>query len=106
LITPLFLPYLVDKSNLTTHRESSNDVPPPDDDLKNVVRKKILHYCQVYVDKTDPIIFLTVTVNTSGRVYDDIVRFLFLHVHRETSVLTGDLSRNLNSFTSCELHVW
>jgi hypothetical protein len=27
-----------------------------------VVRKKILHYRQIYVDKTDPIIFMTVSV--------------------------------------------
>ncbi len=40
-----------------SHRVSSNDAPHPDDAVKNAVRKKILHYRQVYVDKTDPIIF-------------------------------------------------
>jgi hypothetical protein len=48
-----------------SHRLSSNDAPHPDDPLKNAARKKILHYRQLYADKTDPIIFLPVTVNTS-----------------------------------------
>jgi hypothetical protein len=29
-------------------------------------------------------------VSTSGRVYDDFVRLLFLHVHREASILAGE----------------
>jgi len=74
-----------------SHRLSSNDTPHPDDPLKNAARKKILHYRQLYADKTDPIIFLPVTVNTSGRIYDDFVRLLFLDTHRETSVWTGEL---------------
>jgi hypothetical protein len=47
---------------------------------------------QLYTDKTDPRVFLTVVVNTSGRVYDDFVRLLFLHAHREASALAGELS--------------
>ena len=50
----------------TTHRVSSTVATHPDGTLKNMDRKKILHYRQLYVEKTDPIIFLTVTVNTSG----------------------------------------
>jgi hypothetical protein len=30
-------------------------------------------------------------MNTSGRIYDDFVRLLFLHGHRETSFLAGEL---------------
>ena len=53
--------------------------------------QKIRHYRQLYEDKTDSVIFLSVTANTSGRIYDDFVRLLFLHVHRETSILAGEL---------------
>jgi hypothetical protein len=49
--------------------------------LKNTVSKKIRHYRQVYVDKTDPVIFLTVTVNTSGNdtffLIKNILKFFY-----------------------------
>jgi hypothetical protein len=38
-----------------------------------------------------PIVFLPVAVSTSGRVYEDFTRLLFLHAHREGSILSGDL---------------
>ncbi len=60
-----------------THRVSSTGAPQPDGVLRNVVIKKIRHYRHLYEDKTDPVIFLTVTMNTSGRVYDDFVRLIF-----------------------------
>jgi len=81
-----------------THRVSSNDAPHPDGVFKNVVRKNILHYRQFYADKIDPIIFLTVSVNTPGRVYDDFVRLLFLHAHREAGVLAGELPDESDQF--------
>jgi hypothetical protein len=34
---------------------------------------------------------LPLTVDTSDRLYDDFIRYLFLHVHRETSVLANEL---------------
>ena len=72
--------------------------PHPDGVLKNVVRKTILHYRQVYTDKSDPTIFLSVTVNNSVHVYDDFVRFLFLHEHLESSVLAGELPEESDQF--------
>jgi hypothetical protein len=39
----------------------------------------------IIVDKHHPIIFMPVAVNTSGRVYDDFVRLIFWHAHREAS---------------------
>ena len=36
-------------------------------------------------------IFLLIVVNTSGLVYDDFVSLFFLHVHREVSILSGEL---------------
>jgi hypothetical protein len=68
--------------------------------MDDVVRIKIRYYRQLYEDRTDPIVFLPVAVSTSGhtselkmtlgRVYDDFVRLLFLHAHREGSILAGE----------------
>jgi hypothetical protein len=52
---------------------------------------KIRHYRQIYADRPDPIVFLSITVSTSGRVYEDFTRLLFSHVHRDDSILTGEL---------------
>ena len=55
-----------------------------------VARKKIIHYRQLYIDRPEPIAFMPVTVDTSVRIYDDFLRLLFLHTHRETCV-TSDM---------------
>ncbi len=74
-----------------THTRRSDCVPYPDTVGRVVVRKKILHYHQLYINRPDPIVFLSVTVNTSGHIYDDFSRLLFLHTHRETSVLVNEI---------------
>ena len=66
---------------------SDGSPEPGDGDVKAVVRDKIIHYRQVYLDRPDPITFMTLAVDTSGRIYDDFNRLLFLHAHREVSVL-------------------
>ena len=33
-----------------------------------------------------------------GSVYDDFVRLIFLHVHREVSILVGELSEESEEF--------
>jgi hypothetical protein len=38
------------------------------------VRMKIRHYRQVYANRPDPIVFLPITVSTSGHVYEDFTR--------------------------------
>jgi len=52
------------------------------------------------VDLSEPIVFMTVSVNVRqwGRLYDDFLIFLFLYVHRETSVLVGKLSEKSDQF--------
>ena len=42
---------------------------------------------------------MSLAVDTSGLVYDDFNRLLFLHAHREASVLVNDLSEE--SGTTC-----
>jgi hypothetical protein len=70
----------------------------PDGDLKNTVRKKILHYRHLYEDRSVPIIFMSVAVITSGHVYDDFIRLFFLHAHREASILAGELPEESDQF--------
>ena len=59
---------------------------------------KIRHYRQIYADRSDPIVFLPITVSTSGRVYEDFARLLFLHVYREASILTRELPEESEQF--------
>jgi hypothetical protein len=63
-----------------------------------VVRRKILHYHKLYINRPDPIVFLPVVVDTTGRLHDDFSRLLFLHVHRETSTLTNEPPEELDQF--------
>ncbi len=60
--------------------------------------KKILHYRQLYINRPEPIVFLPVAVDTTGRFYDDFSRLLFLHVHREASVLTNEIPEESDQF--------
>ena len=48
---------------------------------------------------------MSVTVNTSGRVYDDFVRILFVHAHRETSILAGEFAEESDQFHFLNLHL-
>ena len=81
-----------------THTRRSDGAPESDGDLRSVVRKKILHYRQLYVDRPEPIAFMTVAVDTGGRIYDDFSRLLFLHAHREASTLANELPEESDQF--------
>ena len=50
------------------------------------------------MDHPDPIVFLSLSVNTSDRLYDDFTRDLFLHDHRETSFLANELREESDQF--------
>ena len=41
---------------------------------------------------------MSVAVDTSGRIYDDFLRLLFLHTHRETSDLVNDIPEESGQF--------
>jgi hypothetical protein len=43
-------------------------------------------------------VFLSITVNTSGRVYEDFTRLFFFHVYREASILVGELPDESEQF--------
>ncbi len=86
------------------HRRS-HGAPEPDGDLKVVERKKIIQYRQLYIDRPDPIVFIPVVVDTSGLNYDEFLRLLFLHVHRETSALGNDVQEEPEAFVFFSLLV-
>ena len=65
-------------SGQLTNISRSDGAPEPDGALKVVARKKIIHYRQLYLDHPEPIAFMAVAVDTSGRICDDFLRLLFL----------------------------
>ena len=81
-----------------THTRRSDDVPETDGGIRPVVRKKILHYHQLYINRSDPITFVSLTVDTSDHIYDDFNRLLFLHVHREASALANEIPEAKGKF--------
>ena len=81
-----------------TNIRCSDGPPEPDGSLKVVTKKKIIHYHQLYIDRPDPIVFIPVAVDTSGRIYDDFLRLLFLYDHREESTLAKDIPEESGHF--------
>ena len=81
-----------------THTRRSDGAPEADGALKVVTRAKIIHYRQLYLNRPDPIVFIPVAVDTSGRIYDDFSRLLFLHAHREASTLANELPEESDQF--------
>jgi hypothetical protein len=88
----------VDTTGQLTNTRCSDGSPDLDGDLREVVRKKILHYRQLYINRPDPISFLPDTVDTTGRLYDDFSRLLFLHAHREASALANEIPEESGQF--------
>ena len=81
-----------------TNTRHSDGSPDPDGALKEVVRIKIRHYRNVYLNHPDPIDFIPLTVDTTGRLYDDFIRLLFFHAHSKTSALVNELSEESDQF--------
>ena len=46
----------------------------------------------------DPIAFIPLAVDTTGRMYDEFIRLLFLHAHREASALANELPEESDQF--------
>ena len=88
-----------------TNTRRSDGTPDPDGTLKETTRIKIRHYRNIYLNHTDPIAFIPLPVDTTGRLYDEFIRLLFLHAHREASALTNELAEESDQFrflkTSC-----
>jgi hypothetical protein len=91
-------------NGVLTHRVPSTGDPQTDVALNKTDRLKIRHYRQIYTDRPDPIVFLPISVTTSGRVYEDFVRLIFLNTHRETSILVGELPEESEGSVLCFLN--
>jgi hypothetical protein len=63
-----------------TDTRRTDGAPESDGVLESVTRAKIRHYRQVYLNRPDPIAFMSITVDTSDR--------------REASALANELRRN------------
>jgi hypothetical protein len=53
---------------------------------------------QLYINRPEPIAFIPVAVDTTGRIYEDFSRLLFLHAHREASALANELPEESEQF--------
>ena len=81
-----------------TNTRRSDGAPDPDAALKEVTRIKIRHNRNLYLNRPDPIAFIPLAVDTTGRMYDAFIQLLFLHAHRETSVLDNELPEESDKF--------
>jgi hypothetical protein len=81
-----------------THTRRTDGVPESDGGLRTVTREKIRHYRQLYINLPEPIAFMSVTVDTTGRIYEDFSRLLFLHTHREASALVNEIPEESEQF--------
>jgi hypothetical protein len=81
-----------------TNTRRSDGAPDPDAAFKEVVRIQIRHYRNLYLNHPDPIAFIPLAVDTTGRMYDEFIRLLFLHAHRETSALANELPEESDQF--------
>jgi hypothetical protein len=88
---------LLNLNGQLTNTRRTDGTPEPDGVIKVVTRRKIIHYHQLYIDRTDPI-FMPVAVDTSVRIYDDFLRLFFLHAHREASALANDIPEESDHF--------
>ena len=80
-----------------TNTRRSDGAPDPDAAFMEVARIKIRHYRNLYFHP-DPIAFIPLAVDTTGRMYDEFIRLLFLHAHREASALANELPQESDQF--------
>ena len=66
--------------------------------MKGSSQNQIRHYRNVYLNHPDPIVFIPLAVDTTGHLYDEFIRLLFLHPHREESDLPNELSEESDQF--------
>ena len=81
-----------------TNTRRSDGPPDPDAGLKDVARIKIRYYRNLYLNGPDPIVFIPLPVDTTGRMYEEFIRLLFLHAHREAPALTNELPEESDQF--------
>ena len=50
------------------------------------------------MNRPNPIAFIPLAVETTGHLYDEFIRLLFLHAHREASALANELTEESDQF--------
>ena len=81
-----------------THTRRTDNAPEPDGALKTVTRAKIRHYRQLYLNRPDPIAFMPVAVDTSGRVYDDFSPYFFCTLTGKPQIWPMRYRKNRSNF--------
>ena len=88
----------MDPRGQLANTRSSDGAPDPDGAIKAETRIKIRHYRNFYLNRPDPIAFIPMVVDTTERLYDDFIRLLFFHSHREASSLANELTEESDQF--------
>ena len=88
----------IPQGGVLTQTRTYEGAAHPDGVSKNEVRPKILHYRRLYVYRSDPIVFILLTVNTSARLYHDFILLLFLHAYLGSSALVRELPEEVDQF--------
>ena len=89
-----------------THCPRSTGSPQSDVALNNTTLIKNNHYRQKYPELPEPVVFMSVSVSTSGRINEEFLHLLFLHTNRETSALTGELLEESVQFHFIRTTCW
>ena len=98
------LGYLVDKItvHLLSHYCCISQWPTNDFDTLTSTQMEI---SWIVSDQPEPVVFMSVSASTSGRINEEFLLLLFLHTNRDTSVV-GEFQRSRISSVSFELFVW
>ncbi len=81
-----------------TNTRRSGGAPDPEAAFKEVVRMQIRHYRNLHLNHPDPIAFIPLAVDTTGRMYDEFIRLLFFHTQCEESTLANELPKESDQF--------
>jgi len=73
------------------HTSHSDGAPESDGDLRAVVRKKILHYSQLYINVLTLLLLCQSQLTLQSVTTMTLVVLVFLHTHREASTLANEL---------------
>ena len=88
-----------------TNTRRSDGAPDPDVTFKEVTRIKIRDYRNLYLNHPDPIALIPLVVDTTGRMYDEFIRLLFLTLTVRHRLWLMNCQRNRTSFASFALRV-
>jgi hypothetical protein len=83
-----------------TDTRRTDGVPEPAGALRTVARAKIRHYRQWYINRPEPIAFMSVVVDTTGRIYRILVVYCFCTPTVKPRIWLMRYQRNQNNLDS------